>query len=268
MLRVVAAVSLFLLASQVGHSQDLVRQALDDPYFQWRSVENAEARVYYKESSFAERHRHTLLRSVTTAIEEDLEFLGESAYEDVLNVFFVDTREEMERIVGRPVSGYANWGASGIFLVFAPGWRSFETHEFAHIITMGVWGAPHASSTWMIEGLCIASDGWCREFSVDEIAYHLLTSGQLPPLEELPAKLAELGEIRGGFYAASVIGFIRHQFGADAVRKLWTNGSVNLPATLGLSFDKIEPMWKEYLERQVGDGVQVDMGQIDESGCG
>ena len=268
MLRAVLTVAMVLVAFAKGHSQDLVQKALDDPYFQWRSVENARSRVYYKEGSFAERHRHMLLRSATSAIDVDLEFLGETVYEDVLNVFFVDTREEMERITGRPVSGYANWSASGVFLVFAPDWRSFEKHEFAHIITMGGWGPPHASSAWMIEGICVAADGWCREFSVDEIAHHLLTRGQLPPLEQLPSKLAELGEIRGGFYAASVIGFIRRQYGADAVRRLWTDGSANLPATLGLSFDKIEIMWKEYLERVVGDGVQVDMGQIDESGCG
>jgi len=132
MLRFVCAFALILLASPKGHSQNLVQRTLDDPHFRWRSVENPQARVYYKTGSFAERHRHQLLRSVTTAIAEDLEFLGESVYDDML----------------------------------------------------------------------------------------------------------------------------------------WTSGSVNLPATLGLSFDKMEPMWKEYLEREVGDGVQVDMGQINESGCG
>ena len=37
---------------------------------------------------------------------------------------------------------------------------------------------------------------------------------------------------------------------------------------MGRPFDKIEAMWKEYLEREAEDGVQVDMGPIDESGCG
>jgi hypothetical protein len=262
------AVALVVAASSQVRSQNLVQRALDDPYFKWQSVENTDARVYYKPGSFADRHRHTLLRSVTAAIDEDLEFLGESGYEAVLNVFYVDDRKEMERIVGNPVSGYANWSASGIFLVVAPDWRSFEKHEFGHIITMGVWGAPHPSSRWMIEGICIAADGWCGEYSVDEIAHYYLTEGQLPPLEELPANLAELGEIRGGIYAASVIGFIRREYGADAVRRLWTNGSANLSDTLGLPFDKIETRWKQYLERETEDGVQVDMGPIDESGCG
>jgi hypothetical protein len=268
MLRMTAAVALVVLMWAQSHAQNLVQRALDDTYFQWRSVENARARVYYKPGSFAQRHRFTLLRSVTAGMAEDLEFLGQPAYREVLNVFYVDNRNEMERITGSPVTGFANWDANGIFLVFAPDWRGFEKHEFAHVVTMGVWGAPHPSSNWMIEGICIAADGWCREFSVDQIARHLLVSGKLPPMEQLPVRFTELGEIRGGFYAASVIAFIRSEYGIDAVRRIWTGGLGILPDTLGRPFDKIEAMWRDHLEREVGDGVEVDMGKIDESGCG
>jgi hypothetical protein len=82
----------------------------------------------------------------------------------VLNVFFVYNRSEMERLVGSPVTGFANWSADAIFLVCSPDWRSFEKHEFAHIITMGIWGTPHETSRWMVEGIAIAADGWCREY--------------------------------------------------------------------------------------------------------
>lgn len=266
--KALVAVLLVIVLVPTASAQDLARQALDDPDFDWRSLENTEARVYYKAGSFAERHRDMLLRAVSMAIEEDLEFLGESTYEPRLNVFFVDDRAEMERIVGSPVTGLANWSADAIFLVFAPDWRSFEKHEFAHIITMGVWGTPHESSRWMIEGIAIAADGWCREYSVDEIAYHYLTAGELPALSELPTGMRELGEIRGGVYAASVIAFIRSKYGPGAVRELWTKGSAVLSDTRGGTFDTIEDSWKEYLEWKVGDGVQVDMKSIDDNGCG
>jgi hypothetical protein len=137
----------------------------------------------------------------------------------------------MERIVGSPVTGLANWSADAIFLVFA-------------------------------------ADGWCREYSVDEIAYHYLTAGELPPLPELPTGMRELGEIRGGVYAASVISFFRDTYGPGVIRELWTNGSAVLSDTHGVTFDTIGDSWKEYLERKVGDGVQVDMKPIDDNGCG
>jgi len=52
------------------------------------------------------------------------------------------------------------------------------------------------------------------------------------------------------------------------MRKLWTKGSAALFDTHGISFDTIEDSWKEYLERKVEDGVQVDMKSIDDNGCG
>lgn len=268
MWRFVFAAVAVVASSPVGHAQNLVQRALDDPYFRWRSIDGPAARIYYQAGSFAEQHRHTLLRSVSGAIVEDLEYLGEPGYNRVLDVFYVDTREEMARIVGRPVTGYANWGADAIFLVVAPDWRSFEKHEFAHLITMGRWGPPHDTSRWMVEGICIAADGWCREFSVDAIAHHLLTEGRLPPFNELPSKIGELGEIGGGMYAASVIDFIRDTYGPEAVRELWIGGSSILTDTLGVPFDTIEAMWKEHLEREVEDGLRVDMERIEESGCG
>ena len=76
----------------------------------------------------------------------------------------------------------------------------------------------------MIEGIAVYSDGWCREYTIDEIAFRFLSDGQLPPLQELFDDYGTLGEIRGGMYAASVIGFIRDTYGADALRKVWRDG--------------------------------------------
>ena len=68
---------------------------------------------------------------------------------------------------------------------------------------------------WMIEGIAIAADGWCREYSVDEIALYLLNRGELPPFDEFFERYATLGEVRGGIYAASIIGFIQQKHGTD-----------------------------------------------------
>ena len=225
-------------------------------------------RIYYQLGSFAEKHRAMLLRSAITAVDEDLEFLGESAYEGLLNLFYVESREEIARIVGRPVSGFSNWTASGVFVVLDSEWRSFEKHEITHVFTMTMWGAPDISSRWMIEGVAISSDGWCREYSVDEIAFHLLSHGKFPPLKQFFNDFAKLGEIRGGIYAASVIGFIRHTYGAEALRKLWIDGSGNLTESLGSDVGQIEILWREYLELTVKEDVPIDLETIEDSGCG
>jgi hypothetical protein len=254
-------------ASAYGQA-DLVTRALEDSSFTWLSSESSDVRIYYQPGSFAERHRAMLLRSVTGALEEALECLEEPEYDRLLRVFYVESRQEMERLVGRPVTGFANWEASGVFLVFNPEWRSFEKHEITHVLTMELWGAPDPGSRWMVEGLPIYCDGWCREYSVDEIAFQLLSDGDLPPIEELFENYAALGEIRAGFYSASVIGFIRRTHGAKALRALWLDGHGDLRESIGTDADQLEASWKRYLKSSVDANVKVDLETVSRLGCG
>jgi len=201
-------------------------------------------------------------------IAEVLDLLGESDWDSILNVFYIESREEMKKIVGHPYSGFADWNGNGIFIVVNPEWRSFEKHEFAHIVTLGVWGAPDITSHWMIEGIAVYCDGWCREYNVDEIAFSLLTKNQLPPLQKLFEDFTSLGEIRAGFYAASFIGFIRNTFGVHELRNLWTEGIGSLEDILDMDLNQIENSWKLYLKCKVKKDIQLDLDKIYKSGCG
>lgn len=261
-------VALAATASLAQPSDGLVQRALLDSTFRWKSIETDNVRIYYQAASFAEKHRAMLLRSVEGTIGEVLDYLDESEYVGPLNVFYLNSREEMKRIVGSPVSGLANWEANGIFVVFNPEWRSFEKHEFAHIITMGIWGSPDDTSRWMVEGLPVACDGWCREYSVDEIAWHYLSHDEFPPLQDLFTGFRSLGEIKGGFYAASVIGFIHDRYGVDALRSLWLDGTGNLTEVLGVDLKELEASWKRYLDSTVDKDVPVDVDTIGKLGCG
>ncbi len=249
-------------------SDDLVGKALEDTTFNWQSIENDDVRIYYQTGSFAEKHRAMLLRSATEMINEVLNYLDESEYEGPLNMFYLNSRKEMKQIVGQPVTGFAHWSANAIFVVFNPEWRSFEKHEFTHIITMGAWGAPDDTSRWMVEGIAVACDGWCREYTVDQIAYYYLSKGELPSLENLFQNFRSLGEIRGGFYAASVIGFIHNTYGAAALRNIWINGTESLAEELEIDVNQLEAAWKARLNSTVDKSVPVDITTITKLGCG
>ncbi len=247
---------------------DFAKRALEDSTFTWRALGTDREAIYYQPGSFADRHRAMLLRSVSNAVSEALECLGEGGFDRLIRVFYTESREEMNRIVGQPVSGFAEWTASSVFVVLNPEWRSFEKHEITHVLTMELWGRPSSSSRWMIEGIAVYCDGWCREYNVDEIAYHLLSHGQLPPLENLFEDFTSLGEIRGGVYAASVIGFIRQRYGTDALRKLWLNGCDELTELLGADVDEVEALWRDHLESTVDKDTHVDFEVILDLGCG
>jgi hypothetical protein len=243
-------------------------KALADSTFAWKTITSNKIRIYYQKGSFAERHRVMILRSVTTAVDEVLNFLGESDWNRVLNVFYLESRQEMKKIVGHPYTGFSDWTANAIFIVLNPEWRSFEKHEFTHVVTMGIWGLPHETSRWMIEGVAVCCDGWCREYSVDEIAFHLLSNDQLPKLEELFKNFASLGEIRAGISAGSFIGFIVKTFGVDKLRSLWSEGVGNIREVLGGDLNQIETSWRSYLRQKVQKDIPLDLDNINELKCG
>ena len=247
---------------------DLVKQALDNPEFEWNSIRSDEVILFYQPGTFAGRHRFALLRSAEIAIAEVLEFMDEPEYGRTLHVFYVGSRGEMEKLVGQPYTGSATWTASGIFLVCSQDWRSFDKHEITHVLTMGMWGSPDPSSRWMIEGVAIYNDGWCGEYSIDEIAAEFLSQNKLPPLETLFTDYRELGEIRAGMYSGSFIGFLREMYGAYAVRGLWKDGASEIEELLGLNIQQLEKSWKSYLLDKVGADVDVDLETINDKGCG
>ncbi len=249
-------------------NNNIVERALGDSTFTWKTVASNGIRIYYQKGSFAERHRFMILRSVTTAVDEVLDLLEESNWDSELTAFYVESREEMKRIVGRPYSGFSDWTTNAIFIVLNAEWRSFEKHEFTHVVTMGGWGPPDVTSRWMIEGIAIYCDGWCRQYSIDELAFHLLSNDQLPPLQELFDNFTGLGEIRAGISAASFIGFIRQTYGVHMLRDLWSRGIGILNELLGNDLNQIENSWKFYLKQKTRKDIQVDLDTINKLGCG
>ena len=120
----------------------------------------------------------------------------------------------------------------------------------------------------MIEGIAISFDGWSREYADDEIAVHFLSDGLLPPLSEFIENHTALGEIAGGFYAASVNGFIRDTYGPEALRNLWINGCDDVSELLGADINQVETAWKNHLRIEVREEIKVDLETIKELGCG
>jgi hypothetical protein len=241
---------------------------LADSTFTWESAASDRVRLYYQPDTFADRHRFMILRSVTRAVENVVSVLEEPEYEGTLRAFYVTTREEMTRIMGRPVAGYSDWGGNAIYIVLNPEWRSFEVHEFTHVVTMGVWGSPHDTCGWMVEGIANSVDGWCQEYAIDEVVLRFLDDEDLPSLAEYFRNYADLGEIRAGFYGASFIGFLRDRYGAGVVRDLWREGTAALPDLTGENLDTLETAWKSYLRAKIPNPGEVDLEGIDEMGCG
>jgi hypothetical protein len=163
--RIVFIAIALVLVIETTRSQALdseIDVALSNPDFTLRSLAASGVQLYYRSNSFAERHRMMLSRSAQAAIVTALTFLELEADKKELRVIYVDNRAQMKQLIGSAYSGYADWTGHGVFLVCNPDWHSFDTHEITHLLSMGRWGRPIEHSTWMIEGIPIAVDGWCQ----------------------------------------------------------------------------------------------------------
>lgn len=246
----------------------VIDRALSHPDFTWRSVASDGVRLYYQPGSFAERHRVVLLRSARAALAQGLAFLEMEADERELRVVYLDNRGQMEKLIGRTYSGFADWTGRGVLLVCNPEWRSFDTHEIAHILSIGRWGDPDDRSRWMIEGLPIAVDGWCQTADVDRIAAYLAGEGRWPGLSAFTAGASSLGEIPGGVFGASLLRHLRERYGAAVIEDAWRSGLEAALNVRGVEGSQLEAEWLETLRETADPLTDVEWEKLNAGGCG
>lgn len=260
---------IFLTSSILAQDNTgFVERILKDNGFNWKKQKTEGVVIYFQEGSFAERHRAMFLRSVSVAVEEVKHLLGEEGYPRPINVFYLDSRSQMREAVGQPYTGFAAWSSDAIFVVCHPEWRSFEKHELIHLFSMGLWGHPDNSSRWMVEGLAVFGDGFCGNYTVDELASLIVNADENPPLEQFFTQFRSLGEIRGGMISASFIGYLHNEYGADSIKKLWQDGMSQIGDITGKDVDRLEAEWKRYLQKKVPETPNLNISILDDLMCG
>ena len=245
-----------------------IDRALANPDFTWLSVAEGGVRLYYQPGSFAERHRVMLLRSAQGAVRQGLDYLEMDPDDLELRVLYVDDRSQMEALIGHTYAGLGDWEGHGVFLVANEAWRSFDTHEIAHVLSIGRWEWATEASQWMIEGLPIAIDGWCQTASVDRLASYLVSAGHWPGLAAFLADPRALGEVPGGTLGASLIDHLRRHYGATIIEDAWKMGLEAAMEKRDLDPAAMEAEWLEYLERVPGPVGEAEWKTLDEEGCG
>lgn len=263
-------VAMILFAGPAGTQENdpLVDRALANPEFAWRSIAADGVRLYYQPDSFAERHRVMLMRSAQGALAKGRGFLGVEADDRELRVVYVDDRAQMKQLIGQTYAGLADVNSYGVFLVCNADWRSFDTHEIAHILTLDRWGDPADGSRWMVEGLANAVDGLCQTSDVDRIASYLIAAGRWPGLTAFTADASALGEIPAAVFAASLIRRLREQYGAPIVEEMWRAGLAATLKARKIDATKMEKQWLDSLRHPANPLTEAEWKAIDADGCG
>ena len=244
--------------------------------FRWRVIELPEQglRLYMQRHTAADESSDAIVDSVVRAQNDVLALVEEPAVPTTkvgpregrppgeAALFFLGSRAEMQRLSGRPLSGFVQPGEATAFFVSAPGYRAPLRHELAHLYTLERWGRPAAgeAATWLVEGLGAWAGGPCQGQSPDALAAGLLLRGALPPVAELAARFRALPEEVAMPAAGSLIQFLYTHEGISGLRGRWHS-------ELGraLPDSATEAAWRAYVG-SVRPGA-LDITRVMQEGC-
>ena len=246
----------------------MAQAALSNPDFVWKSIEGDGCRIHYQPDSFAARHVIMLLRSAERSMEEGLEFLEEGEYGRRIQVFYVNSREEMKKLTGMGSTGYADSESNSVYLVCKDDWRSFDQHEITHILSLNIWGNPHEPVEWIREGLAVYVDGRCGQYTINDLVGYLLAEDEFPSLKTVIFSFREQNDLIAYLQCGSVIGYVCETYGVEALRKLWDEGAENIESVLGVTLEELEAHWRKHVPESYPGKAEVDWKAIEDHGCG
>jgi hypothetical protein len=209
-------------STPVETTGSIARQLLAAKGFTWTSFQTTHVRIHLSSTMNAARI-DVIADSVENARRVVLALVDEPELpeEDPLELFLVETREDMRRLLGQPVTGTGYPSELTAVLVAGDGYRPFYRHQMTHTYVAHRWGRRRAGS-WLDEGLATRATVICQGHAIDEIAAGYLKSGATPSLAALTsATFDSLPELPANFSAASLVDFFQHRKGTDAVRALW-----------------------------------------------
>ena len=212
----------------VAGTGSTTRKLLANKRFDWRVFETPHARlhtarksrVFERAPSLADSVEQARAAALTTLEEKDL------PNEPKLEVFLLDTRQDMKEITGRTISGFAQPGELTAVFIAGPGYKPLIRHELTHAISFVRWGELRGGD-WLAEGLATLTQGTCQGHSPDEMAAGFLAGEKLPSVAAMQNDFRRIGELQGYIGAASFIDYLRRRYGISMVRALWQGNAPN-----------------------------------------
>jgi hypothetical protein len=184
-----------------------------------------------------------------------------------IDVFFLESRDQMARVIGGSATGFAQPSARAVFLVTNPDWRAFERHEIAHVVAGQAWGPAAPGMDWLVEGLAQAADGRCGGHSNADVVVALTARRGWIPLPALLNDFRRQPDLRAYLQAAAFVDYLLHRFGPHPLQDLWSHGATAATQLVGESLSNLELQWRAGLESS-SQPTTAELNRIEAIGCG
>ena len=271
--------ALFLLAVASGcertpeflypdHPMGLAVAALQDTAFTWRTRETDHFRIHFQPDSYAADHIDRFVKDAELARANGLRVVGEKRFIPRIDVFHLNSRDQMKRITGYPVRGWTDPESRTVLLVRSSSANQGERHEIAHVLSHSLWGHSRdwLTTGWMSEALATYAGGPCSGYSIDEISAYLDRRGELIPLDSLAPQFRSYNDLVAYLQAGSFFGYVLEAYGLPRVRALWEKGFEHFHAILEKPPAAVDAEWRSHLRASYPD-PRVDWTPLKKAGC-
>lgn len=247
--------------------QGLAAAALANQDFTWIHREIPGFRVHFLADSYPARHQDSLSARLPAALAHAHRLLDLTATPGPIDLFFVETRPQMEALVGGRATGFAQPSARAVFLMTNPEWRAFERHEIMHVVSGQHWGRALPGNDWLQEGLAQFADGFCGDYTNSDIALALAGRHGWIPFADVLTRFRQQGDLRAYLQAASFVKHLHDRYGAAALKRLWLEGVTPETRIAGVLLNEIESRWRREL-KPIRIPTSAETDRIEAVGCG
>lgn len=232
------------------------------------SVNYKSFRIYFKDSSYTAAHLDNIERELDIAFSNILSVLNISSYNNGIYLIAVDSKEEMQKVMGYKIKGGAAKGHDLVFFVYNENIRPQFKHEIFHIISYETWGL--TNYRLLDEGGATYIDNFCfYDNPMYSINAYYLQNKKLFPLDSLVNNFdsqAKKSDVIAYIQSAGVFKYLYEKYGVEKMKLLWTGGFENFKSIYGFSIQQLETDWLNFI-KTVPIPKDFDINKLKE-GCG
>ena len=214
--------------------------------FAWKIDRIASFELNYEAETEAARRLSQLEDVAQKGRTSILQMLGEKAYDPTIHVFFVESIERMQQLIGSEVIGRSRPTQHAVFCVVAPFSELSLKHELTHEIATNLWGpAEH----WLEEGLAnFAVDN--KSSLMKRQCLGMMMNRQWIPLKKLVNAEWESSNFSPDDTYPELGGFVEYlyeTYGVAKLQKVWKGGSKSIRKVYGKRLSKLESDYRSDL---------------------
>lgn len=255
-------------SSGSGPPPGLARTALDQPGFSWIGRPAPPFRVHFLAGTYPANHQDSLISLLRDAQRHAFELLDLPRDTAEYQVFFLESRLQMETLLGRRATGFAEPSSGTVLLMTNREWRAFARHELMHVVVERNWGPAHPESDWLREGLAQFADGQCGRYGNEPVANGLAAVEGWIPLGRLIQDFRALPDLRAYLQAASLAGHLHRTYGVRGLRAMWQGGPRAFEQATGRSLQQLEQEWQGAMATLSARPGPEEIAVIRQRGCG